>query len=108
MHQMKHDESQQPDDFSPMLSSITNSYEQLVLDQLFRISGEAFPEPPDQDRLADIMCLALNQLPARYVRHSVDFSAHLSSDESRAMREQVAKAVAVAIETVDRRQAGER
>ncbi|MBK5970747.1 MULTISPECIES: late competence development ComFB family protein [Thiorhodovibrio] len=108
MHPIKHNESLQPDDYEPMLSSITNSYEQLVLDQIFRISDEAFPEPPDSDLLADIMCLALNQLPARYVRHSVDFSAHLSSSDSHAIREQVAEAVAKAIDTINRRRTGER
>jgi hypothetical protein len=91
-----------------MLSSITNSYEQLVLDQLFGAASESFAEPPGQELLADIMCLALNQLPARYVRHSVDFSAHLSSDDSRALRARVATAIANAIATAKRRQAGER
>lgn len=98
----------QQDDQSSMLSSITNSYEQLVLDQLFDTASDSFAEPPSQELLADIMCLALNRLPARYVRHSIDFAAHLSSADGRALRAQVAEAVANAIATAKRRQAGER
>ncbi|EIC21964.1 late competence development ComFB family protein [Thiorhodovibrio frisius] len=101
-------DSQQQNYAPPMLSSITNYYEQLVLDELFRISGEAFTQPPDQDLFADIMCLALNQLPARYVRHSIDFSAHTSSSAGREMRQQVAEAVATAVATATRREVGER
>ncbi|MBK1648910.1 hypothetical protein CKO36_09920 [Rhabdochromatium marinum] len=91
-----------------MHSSIINCYELLVRDEMFRVCGKAFATPPDQDLLADITCLALNQLPARYVRHSVDLSANLTSDESQSMKHQVEQAVSKAISIVKRRQDGER
>jgi hypothetical protein len=31
--------------------------------------------------LADIACVALNRLPARYIRHEVDFAFYLSDQE---------------------------
>lgn len=93
------DHSAQP---AAMFSSITNCYEQLVLDQIYRVWRESFPQPPEQDLLLDITCLALNQLPARYVRHSVDLLAHMSTEESRQMQRQVVDAVARAIEIAKR------
>ncbi|WPL19745.1 Late competence development protein ComFB [Thiorhodovibrio winogradskyi] len=108
MRPSKHNKPEHSYQEHPMLSSITNYYEQLVLDEIFRTSSDAFTEPPDQDLIADIMCLALNRLPARYVRHSIDFSAHLSSGDGRMMRQQVTEAVAQAIATIKRRQSGER
>ncbi len=33
------------------------------------------------DMLADVACVALNRLPARYVRHDVDFMFYLTESE---------------------------
>ena len=33
------------------------------------------------DMLADVACLALNRLPARYVRHDVDMMFYLTEQE---------------------------
>jgi hypothetical protein len=40
-------------------------------------------EYPDfsSDMLADVACVALNRLPARYVRHDVDFMFYLTESE---------------------------
>jgi hypothetical protein len=108
MIQNQGDQSRKSDHKPNMLSSITNCYEQMVLDEIYRISGEVFSEPPDQDVIADLTCLALNQLPARYVRHSVDFLAHLSSADGIQMHDNVSKAVRNAITVLQRRQEGER
>jgi hypothetical protein len=74
---------------------IHNHYEQLVqrhiLETLVR-PGEV----PDQDFLEDVACVALNQLPARYVRHEVDLAFYLSPQERLQMEEAVRQAVASA------------
>lgn len=91
-----------------ILSGIKNVYEQLVLDQLFRVLDQGIDPTLSTDRLEDIACLALNQLPARYIRHGVDFSSHLTTDELSTMHQNVVDAVDQAMHTVQRRQAGER
>lgn len=87
-----------------MLSSITNSYEQLVLDEILDTLGDQADPHAMQDYIEDIACLALNGLPARYVRHRIDLASHLTAEEFTAMREQAARAVKLATETVKRRQ----
>lgn len=64
--------------------SIHNYYEQLVVDHLME---HLAPELgiTDEDQLADIACLALNNLPPRYIRHDVDMVFFLTSRD----REQI-------------------
>ncbi len=62
------------------LEGIHNFYEALVMDCLRR-SVARWPVPPDQDYLEDVACVALNQLPARYVRHTVDLLFYMTPDE---------------------------
>jgi len=52
----------------------------------------------DEDYLQDVACLALNMLPARYVRHDVDMAFFLTSTERNKISEMVTKSVADAIE----------
>lgn len=78
-------------------SQITNFYEQLVVDEL-QSRDEA--QPKDDNELADIACVALNNLPARYYRFSVDMAFYLSSQEHRQMEQAVAEAVSHALEFV--------
>ena len=74
--------------------SIHNYYEKLVIEHIMEhLVGEQ--QITDQDFLEDVACLALNQLPARYVRHDVDTAFYLSSKE----RHEMALAVTQAIET---------
>lgn len=68
--------------------SIHNYYEQLVIDHLIdRLAPEL--DITDADLLADIACLALNNLPARYIRHDVDMAFFLTTMERERMREMV-------------------
>ncbi|MCK4710060.1 MAG: late competence development ComFB family protein [Gammaproteobacteria bacterium] len=76
--------------------NIHNYYEQLVFRQIQEILGQQ----NDSDFLDDIACVALNQLPARYVRHNVDMVYYLTSEEREAMQQQIDKAVTHAIEYV--------
>ncbi len=79
--------------------SIHNYYEKLVLGAL-----QARPDSllsTDDDYLSDIACVALNQLPARYVRHDVDMIFYMTPDERARMDEEVAHAVRTAIDYVN-------
>jgi len=77
--------------------SIHNYYETLVVRELIdRYAKEI--KTMDEDYLQDVACLALNMLPARYVRHDVDMAFFLTSSERNKISEMVAKAVSDAIE----------
>ena len=53
--------------------AIDNFYERLVVDAI-----EATREESDTaDYLTDVMCVALNRLPTRYYRHSIDMMFYL-------------------------------
>ena len=78
------------------LENIHNYYEQLVYNRLQEIIGQT----DDEDFLEDAACVALNQLPSRYVRHNVDMVYYLTGQEREAMQQQIEKAVTHAIEYV--------
>lgn len=85
-------------------ASIRNFHEQAVFDAI----QTALPDHPhlrDSELLADIACVALNRLPARYIRHSVDFSFYLSDKEREENQQMVAESVAFAFQFVQARAA---
>jgi hypothetical protein len=69
---------------------IHNYYEQFVLQE---IEARDFNASKDQDYVADLCCLALNQLPAKYIRHEVDMAFYLTSTEHKQMQMSVSYAV---------------
>lgn len=75
-----------------LLDNIDNFYERLVADAIedTREAGE------DEDFLVDVMCVALNRLPTRYYRHSIDMMFYLADPEMQEMRDRVRTAVAEA------------
>ncbi|WP_111497655.1 MULTISPECIES: late competence development ComFB family protein [Marinobacter] len=75
-----------------LLDTIDNFYERLVADA---IEDTRAPED-DEDYLADVMCVALNRLPTRYYRHSIDMRFYLADPEMQEMRDRVRLAVAQA------------
>ncbi len=80
------------------LGSIHNYYEGLV----FAALREKLPEKYGSTAyIADIACLALNSLPPRYIRHDVDMSFYLTSQEREEMSADVEIAVSKAIVYVD-------
>ncbi|MBK5967139.1 competence protein ComFB [Thiocystis minor] len=85
-----------------MLSSIGNYFERLVMERL-RDTLDENGNSPDAEYAEDLACVALNYLPPRYVRHSVDLASHLSDAEQRNMQEEVSDAVNFAIATTRRR-----
>jgi hypothetical protein len=74
-------------------TQISNYYEKLVVDE---IMGRQDIDEND-DVLIDIACVALNQLPSRYFRYSVDMAFYLSASENVKMEEDVKKSVDHAI-----------
>lgn len=77
-------------------TQISNYYEKLVVDDLSRRESL----DADDDRMIDIACVALNQLPSRYFRYSVDMAFYLSASENLKMETDVKDAVDYAIEFV--------
>jgi hypothetical protein len=82
------------DDFA----SIHNHHERAVLDEVL---AQAKIRPSVEKRLlADIACVALNQLSPRYIRHDVDFNFYLTATEREHNAQQVRDAVAYAFDFV--------
>jgi hypothetical protein len=71
--------------------SIHNYYETLVTEYI--LNTLAKEKGVDQDFLEDVACLALNQLPARYVRHDVDMAFFLTARERERMQNHIIEAV---------------
>lgn len=69
--------------------AIDNFYERLVQDAI----NATREESDTADYLADVMCVALNRLPARYYRHPIDMMFYLADDELKGMKEKSLAAV---------------
>ncbi|MFD2229973.1 late competence development ComFB family protein [Alkalimarinus sediminis] len=83
-----------------IMDSIQNYYEPLVIETLAELTRDkAFSD----DLLIDVMCVALNHLPPRYIRHEVDMIYYLSPIEAKEMQDKVKKAVEGALAYVNER-----
>lgn len=80
---------------------IHNYYEKLVVEHIEALELESHH---DSSFLADLSCLVLNQLPARYIRHEVDMEFYLDGDDRKKMSIQVEEAIARALEELDKKQ----
>lgn len=69
---------------------IRNYFETLVNARIEEMMDEEKMEP---ELLADLACLALNQLPARYIRHEVDMAFFLPQSERLEMEMRVNEAL---------------
>ena len=69
--------------------AIDNFYERLVVDAIDATREEA----DTADFLTDVMCVALNRLPTRYYRHSIDMMFYLGDEELRGMKQKSLAAV---------------
>ncbi len=79
--------------------SISNYYEQLVVDSITK--NVVVPDDVENDDfLQDIACIALNKLPARYIRHNVDMIFYTKSDERDEMLKSVDSTVKDAFDYV--------
>jgi competence protein ComFB len=78
------------------MHSVENWYEKIVFEKIRQVSLNN-REMLDSSLWADVACLALNHLPPRYVRHSVDMTFYLSPQEQMEMDQRVDKAIANAL-----------
>lgn len=81
--------------------AIRNYYEHLVFNYLVE---EAAPNGKiaDEEIIEDIACLALNNLPARYIRHEIDMAFFLTTADREQMRDNVIQAVDSAIKLINK------
>ncbi len=79
--------------------NINNYFEKLVFDVIQSKLNEI---DNDEDFLGDIACVALNQLPARYVRHNVDMVFYMTGEEREQNQILVEDAVIMAIDYVNK------
>lgn len=86
-------------------SSVHNIHEKAV----FEAVQQAAPRHPglvsSDDLLADVACVALNRLPARYIRHDVDLAFFLTERERLDNERAIAEAVEHAFGFVQARHA---
>ena len=64
---------------------VHNYYERLVFEEVAARAHDPRYQDFTPDMLADVACLALNRLPARYVRHDVDLMFYLTEQERQAI-----------------------
>lgn len=79
--------------------NIHNYYEQLIYQRLNEMVAAEFIDS-EQDFLEDIACVALNHLPARYVRYDVDMVFYMTPDERERMDREVRNAISMAVDYV--------
>jgi hypothetical protein len=77
---------------------IHNFYEHLILD---RIVSLGLDKTKSSDYIADLCCLALNQVPPRYIRYEVDMAFYLPQNERQQMEMNVVNAIDKAIGFLD-------
>lgn len=85
------------------MDAVTNYYETLVFDRIKRTLNGT-PAAHDDDYIADVACVALNKLPARYVRHIVDTRFFESEEEYKLNDSSVERAVIYAIAFINQRE----
>ena len=80
---------------------VHNYYERLVFES---VAQRADSRPNfTADMLADVACVALNRLPARYVRHDVDMMFYLTEPERRAIDLTMEEVLSFAFDFVQKR-----
>lgn len=77
---------------------VHNYYERLVFEEVARQAHE-YPELTP-DMLADVACVTLNRLPARYVRHDVDMMFYLTEHERHAIEQSLSESLQFAFNFV--------
>ncbi len=82
---------------------VHNYYERLVFEQVAGLA-DSYPHY-SADMLVDVACVALNRLPARYVRHDVDLMFYLTEQERQGIEKSLDEAIAFAFAFVGARMA---
>ena len=81
--------------------NINNYFEKLVIEEI-QHKLQADELETEDDYLADIACVALNQLPARYVRHNVDMIFYMTTEEREQNQIIVEDAIEMAVDYVNK------
>lgn len=84
------------------MEGISNYYESLVFFCIQKKLKDR-PEARDEEYIADVACVALNRLPARYIRHIVDTRFFESEDDIVKSNTAVENATSFAIEFINSR-----
>lgn len=84
------------------INHIKNYYESLVSEEIQLRANQDYPNQA-LDFYTDVACVALNSLPAKYIRYEVDLAFYMSQAEHMQIREQTAKAVDYALKFVSER-----
>ncbi len=82
-------------------SSLRNYYERQVIEAVTELAS-TYPMLTEEQR-PDVVCVALNRLPPRYIRHEVDLAFYLTEKERNDNERQVEEAVRFAYEFVQAR-----
>jgi hypothetical protein len=82
---------------------IHNYYEHLILERIEKLGLNKNKAP---DYIADLCCLALNQVPPRYIRFEVDMAFYLPQNERQQMEMNVVNAITKATKFLDDSQPG--
>lgn len=78
---------------------IQNYYEHMVVDYI-TTHWDQNKLAEIEEMLPDVMCVALNHLPPRYIRYEIDMAFYLSAVERLEMEQKVERAVLSAMKTV--------
>lgn len=78
---------------------IFNYYESLVFGEIDKTLANG-DKTYTRDTISDIACVALNQLPSRYIRYNIDLALYMEFDEKIQTEKDVAVSVKKAFETV--------
>ena len=79
--------------------NIHNYHESVILTRLNEMVEADFIDS-DPMFLEDVACVALNQLPARYIKHDIDMLYFMTIEEREKLEYDVHRAVTSAIEYV--------
>jgi hypothetical protein len=90
---------------TPDFSSIHNHNEREVFNRVLDMVPQYPKLTITNDLLCDVACVALNRLPARYIRHEVDFRFYLTDRDRVEIDAAVQEAVSYAFDFVEARTA---
>ena len=82
-------------DILERLAEIGNYYEQVVARRLM-----AYTKDLDPEQMADAACIALNRLPAWYIRNAVDAHFYMAEETIIAMENDIDEAIKLAVTKV--------
>lgn len=80
---------------------VHNYFERLVFEAVANLA-DSYPGY-GADMLADVACVALNRLPARYLRHDVDMMFYLTETERSHIEDSLKEALEFAFQFVGER-----